>query len=344
MTTRQRRGRPSLLGAVALLAAGVLAPACSSARSDALDSLDELPRPPATEPSAAEPAPTTTPAQHECEVEQWATKSYRPRPTHGAPTDDPFVDAIIRRGHLRVGVDENTLGFAALNPETGDIEGFEVALAHEIAARIFPDADTVERIVTVPVVTSTKFESVESGTVDLTISANTMSCRRWDDVAFSAEYYTARQEFLVRADSDIHERDDLAGRTVCVTAASTSAAILAAHVPDAERREVADRTGCLVALQEGEVDAYFGHDSFLYGMLVQDPNVEIRSGILPAEAGIVSHYGIAIARDQVEFVRFVNGVLRDVTADGTWDRLHDELAAEVPDVPPASAPEPEYRD
>jgi polar amino acid transport system substrate-binding protein len=309
--------------------------------------LDALPRPDTTTtvaPSSGDAQPTTTttsPTQGACDDDHLATASHRPD-ERALAGDAPDVVAIRERGVLRVGVDENTLGFSSRNPGSGEIEGFEVDLARVIAARIFGD-ENAGRVDPVPVVTDEKLPFVEEGIVDMTISANSMTCARWERVAFSTEYYTAHQKFLVREDSPIRSMADLAGKTVCVTTKSSSFDLLDRYVPEAKLEEVADRTGCLLALQEGEVDAYFGHDSFLYGMRQADPTLVIREANLPPYLS-VSHYGIAIELDKPDLVRFVNAVLEDIRQDGTWQALHERWLEDQLSMPPAAPPPPRYRD
>ncbi|MET0910551.1 MAG: glutamate ABC transporter substrate-binding protein [Ilumatobacteraceae bacterium] len=344
-------GRAYRMG-IALLFTGAVGTsgACSwtSPSSDALDSLDELPQTPTTAPTTTTAGAVTTTisaSEAACEADGMGVKSYRPDGPPAPPGDLPAgstMAALRDAGQIRVGVDENTLGLSSRNARTGDIEGFEVDLAREIAERIFGPDPPPEALDLVPVDTD-KRQVVEDGDVDMTISAVSMSCDRWEQVAFSAEYYTADQQFLVRSDSPIRALEDLTGRTVCVTAGSSSEGILESSVPAAVLHPVDSRTECLVALQEGEVDAYFGHDTFLYGMTVQDPTMKVVPGLLAAEA-TVSHYGIAIAHGRDDLVRFVNAVLEELVADGTWGRLHDELQTDLPDLPDAPPPTPQYRD
>ena len=105
--------------------------------------------------------------------------------------------------------------------------------------------------------------------------------------------------------------------------------LLAEKAPDARSLEVPARTDCLVALQQGEADAYLGHDIFLRGMHDQDPLTTILDENLKDQ-----HYGIAISKDHPELVQFVNAVLDRMKADGTMDRLtRCWLSGDAPAVP-----------
>ncbi len=92
-------------------------------------------------------------------------------------------------------------------------------------------------------------------------------------------------------------------------------------------------TDCLVRFQQGEVDAITGDDTVLAGLAAQDPYAKVIG-----EAFSDEPYGLAMAPDQVDLVRFVNGVLAQAEADGDWMASYDRLAgpgARPGDAPPA---------
>ena len=66
-----------------------------------------------------------------------------PEPVAKAPTGTA-LRRIQDRGYLVVAVREDLPGFGYRNPETGDLEGLEITLAHAIAERIFGDAAKVQ--------------------------------------------------------------------------------------------------------------------------------------------------------------------------------------------------------
>ena len=122
------------------------------------------------------------------------TASYRPgpQPRAGDMPEGTILREIQDRGRLRVGVDENTLGSASRNPSTGEIEGFEVDLAYEIAKRIFGQRTRARSSRPFRSITDEKLPFARDGDVDLTVSAVSMTCARWEEVAFSSEYYPGR--------------------------------------------------------------------------------------------------------------------------------------------------------
>jgi polar amino acid transport system substrate-binding protein len=243
--------------------------------------------------------------------------------------------ATIQANHfLKVGVDENTIGFAARNSQTGELKGFEIELVNEIARAIFGDPTRIKYI---SVVTADKVKVVKRGEVDLTASVVSITCDRARDVAFSEEYFETPQRVMVSAQSKIQHLADLAGDKVCVTSGSTTAkkveGIHAVPYP------VETRTDCLVALQQGDVDAIATHDTILRGLHLQDPrNTRILTDPADQLGSEFQRYGIAIGKGHADFVGFVNGVLEQLRANGTYDSLRktwvDPLFQEPPHTPP----------
>ncbi len=323
-----RRHRYS--SAAAVLAIVAVTSACAStsdrAATDAINSL----RSETTTSSTTTPTTTNPPAQ--CDD---PTASYRPQgplPPPGQMPAGTYMRTIQDRGRLKVGVDENTLFFSYLDPLSGGFKGFEIDLAHELARAIFGNPDAIEFI---PVVTKQKVPFVKKGLVDATISVVSMTCDRWRDAAFSSVYYEAYQQILVRKDSTVHGKADLPGKRVCVTRGSSSEKYLNDKIPEAKPRPVETRTDCLVALQEGRVDAVLLPSSILAGLEAQDPTTTLLPEHLQTQP-----YGIPIALNHPEFVVFVNTLLERWRADGTLARLELQLPENMRTVPPA----PKYRD
>jgi polar amino acid transport system substrate-binding protein len=283
-----------VLGLGATLVAATLS-GCASVSDDARESsLAAL--------ETAEPTPRTSrPKPHVCDTTTYA--SLPPRPTLPRPRHMPpgsFMWKIQRRGYLRAGVDQNSLGLGYFNPVTRRLEGFDIDVVREVARAIF--GDPAGHVVYKAISTPQREAAIYFGDVDLVASAFSITCKRQQQMLFSSVYYRTRQRLLVPDDSDDDSLADLRGKTVCVTKKSTSIETLVRH--HVKYLPVDLRSDCLVALQEREVAAITSDETILFGFCQQDPQTKIVGSSIEPE-----RYGLAINKHDEDFVRFVNAVL-----------------------------------
>jgi polar amino acid transport system substrate-binding protein len=239
------------------------------------------------------------------------------------------MEKIVQRGRLIVGIDQNAYLFGFRDPSTGQLVGFEIAVAKEVARALFGDPEAVQfRAIT----TADRIPVIKEGKVDMVVRTMTMTCERWQEVSFSTEYLTSRQRLLVNRGSGIRGFDDLAGKKVCATRGSTSIVTIASQPSKPIPVSTDSTLDCLVLLQQDQVEAVSTIDVLLAGLAAQDPSTEITGPALSDEPS-----GIGISKDAPDFVRFVNAVLDKMRADGTWKAIYDRWLSRLgPAGPPAA--------
>ncbi|MDQ3760055.1 MAG: transporter substrate-binding domain-containing protein, partial [Actinomycetota bacterium] len=182
---------------------------------------------------------------------------------------DTTMGKIQEAGEINLGVKYDVPPFGFNNPESGEVEGFDVDLGKYIAARlgvepVFREANSDNRI-----------PLLVDGTIDLILSTMTITEERDLEIDFSEPYYVANGDVLVPTDSDIASLDDLAGNTVCTAIGSTYQSTIKDEVPDAELRLVDGYSECLELIQTDAVDAVSTDNVILTGMIIQDDTLEL---------------------------------------------------------------------
>ncbi|MEY8565806.1 transporter substrate-binding domain-containing protein [Corynebacteriaceae bacterium 7-707] len=325
MNTRARILTPVLATVVAAVSATVLAACVSDEQS--LQQWPDAPNPSLALPNGSKLSDNvddlTTRTTHDTMAgARDAFGSLRPDtdPQTGAEVSPARrVPTVIERGRLVVGVAQslNQLGFR--DPVNGELAGFEIDLAREIARDIFGDPNRIEY----RYVEGNDLEDVLSvGTVDLVIRTFTITRPRQEQVEFSVPYLTTYPRILAMRDSGITGEQDLGDKTVCVTHDSTNLQELRDDVPHQDILATQTWSDCLMAMQRRQVDAIYSDSAILSGLQAQDPYTEI---IGNGSEG--TDYGVAAAlpqdRDTAGLIRQVNSTMERIREDGTWEDIYD---------------------
>ena len=242
-----------------------------------------------------------------------ATVSYAPDAT---AEQGASLQRIRDRGYLIAGVAADNYLLGSRNPFSGQIEGFDIDMVNAIAEGIFGETGHVQlRVITA----ADRIPLLVADEIDIVARNMTINCTRWQQIAFSAEYFHSGQKLLVRKGSGIKRIEDMVGKRACAPAGTTSIENIQRLAPDAIAVTAVNDTGCLIKFQNGETDAITTDDTVLAGLAAQDPYALV----LTRERLTDEPYGIGVNADRVDLVRFINTVFERMRADGSWQASYD---------------------
>jgi glutamate transport system substrate-binding protein len=220
---------------------------------------------------------------------------------------------IQERGEITIGVKYDVPPFGFENPQTGEVEGFDVDMGRFIAEDLGVEPKFVEAI------SDNRIPFLERGTVDLILSTMTINAERDMEIDFSEPYYIAQGRILVPKGSDIKGLEDLAGKSVCTALGSTYEETIREDAPDADLKLVDTYSECLELLQNEAIDAISTDDVILTGMIIQDDSLQMVGDPLTTEP-----YGVGIKDGDKQLKDFVDGVLKKVEEDGRWEETYQK--------------------
>ena len=197
--------------------------------------------------------------------------------------------------------------------ETGEYVGFDLDLAAEVCDRMG------WKLVKQPIDWDFKDTNLESGLIDCIWNGFTCTGRE-DKYTWTKPYVDNSQVFVVKADSGIKSKADLAGKNVAVQADSSALSALKAEENTALKNsfkalvEVGDDNTAFMNLDAGTVDA------IAVDIGVADYQLESRSGsyIILDEALATEQYAVGFKLGNTELRDQVQKVIDEMIADGTF--------------------------
>jgi len=259
-----------------------------------------------------------------------------PEPTGDGPygleiaTDVEFeagttMAALAEAGTIRVGTKFDQPLFGLLG--TGNVpEGFDVAIAALVASKLGIPFDGIQFTETV---SANREPFIQNDQVDIVVATYTINDKRKEVVDFAGPYFEAGQMLMVLEGNDtITGPDDVLGQPVCSVEGSTPAARI---VDEYGAVLVATDvySNCLDPLRSEQVVAVTTDNVILSGFVDQNPG-EFK---LVGDPFSEEPYGIGLKKDDADFRAFINDVLDEAFADGTWARLFEETAGAVLETP-----------
>lgn len=216
-----------------------------------------------------------------------------------------------------IGLDDNFPPFG-FKDKDGNLTGFDIDLAKEAGRRMGSDIEFRQ------IDWASKEAELKSHKIDAIWSGLSMLPERQQNMLFSRPYENARQIILVKEESPIQSKQDLAGKVVATQEGSTGLDALNAE-PDVkasfkELKLYPDNVSGFMDLKIGRIDAMIVSE-----VVALYYNKQNSAGFRVVDGGYnMIPVGVGIAQDNAEFKKRLDRTLEEMKADGTSTKISEK--------------------
>lgn len=250
---------------------------------------------------------------------------------HGIPDNATGVmDRIRRKGVLRVATEPYFAPFEFIDPEQLDQRqyvGADMKLAALIAEKMGVELQIV------PMEFTQVLPALSENQCDLTISAISFTPNRASSYAMSKGYYfpesTASTAFVIREEDreKITSIDDLKDKTIIAQSSSLQEAMASKHIVNyREFRRVSSVQAVYEAVRRGKADAGIVDMETASNYIRNNKDAGLilaENMYFTLEEEYMGHRIVA-KKGELQLIYFVNGVIDEVLADGTYMKWIEE--------------------
>lgn len=231
--------------------------------------------------------------------------------TAGAAQADRLKE-IKERGKLICGTQSTSVPYAYQDQSSRTFVGYDVDMCKALAKGLGVELDHR------PLSTEARIPELKLGRVDVVAGSMAYLPERAQQVDYSLQYLQGEIKVLVRESSGIANLAGLAGKRVCASKGSSSAAIAERVLTGSRVMSFQDVAACNLALQSGRMDAFTAGELVLKRFL-NASEASAEHYTLLQEPTAVEHIGLVVDKGNPELLAAINGVIQNMDQDGELD-------------------------
>lgn len=250
--------------------------------------------------------------------------------SHSSIAQVRTLDAIVKSGSLRVGVNPNFPPMSSYGM-TNQIEGFDIDIAGQIAEQL----DV--KLQLVPTATAQRVAFLSSGRIDIALGALTRTPSRARLIDFTVPLHTEAMSVLTTDRSSAKSWRDLNDPSVTLVnmRGNLSVELLKEKLPKAKTLLVDGNADTVRALAQGRADAMVENIDFFMKFTETYRNVAWRT---LDDLIYVSYCGIGLARGNDDLRNFLNILLFDMHSSGFVNKRWEHWFGAPMTVPVVAQP------